>query len=194
MGARSTESWRTNNYNELNIIENGFLDEFKPRMPTCRPNNAAGARAPARSPTSGRARRRSAAADHPRLLQRRESQRRRAMRAATPRPTSAVRRTSITLARFNPHPYSFVDAASDGRCDGAQSRALAAGLPSQLHQWRTRTCWAARTSSRTEGRTICNSLALESQAPATAWRSQSSYVLGHAHASRSSCRCASTAR
>jgi hypothetical protein len=28
VGARSADTWRTNNYNELNIKENGFLDEF----------------------------------------------------------------------------------------------------------------------------------------------------------------------
>ena len=47
-------NWRTNNYNELNIIENGFLDEF--RLAHGQPageQRRRAARAPARSPTSG---------------------------------------------------------------------------------------------------------------------------------------------
>ena len=36
------DNWRTNNYNELNIIENGFLDEFKLAMANLQANNAAG--------------------------------------------------------------------------------------------------------------------------------------------------------
>jgi hypothetical protein len=42
VGARSKDSWRTNNYNEINIIENGFLDEFKLAMANLQANNAAG--------------------------------------------------------------------------------------------------------------------------------------------------------
>ena len=36
------DNWRTNNYNEINIIENGFLDEFKLAMANLQANNAAG--------------------------------------------------------------------------------------------------------------------------------------------------------
>ena len=42
VGARSKDNWRTNNYNEINIIENGFLDEFKLAMANLQANNAAG--------------------------------------------------------------------------------------------------------------------------------------------------------
>ena len=42
LGARSADNWRTNNYNELNINENGFLDEFKLAVGNLRANNAAG--------------------------------------------------------------------------------------------------------------------------------------------------------
>ena len=42
LGARSRDSWRTNDYNELNINENGFLDEFKLAMTNLQANNAAG--------------------------------------------------------------------------------------------------------------------------------------------------------
>src|SRR5262249_51542302 len=42
LGARSADNWRTNDYNEVNIIENGFLDEFKLAMANLQANNAAG--------------------------------------------------------------------------------------------------------------------------------------------------------
>ena len=42
VGARTKDNWRTNNYNEINIIENGFLDEFKLAMANLQANNAAG--------------------------------------------------------------------------------------------------------------------------------------------------------
>src|SRR5262249_60889258 len=42
LGARSMDNWRTNDYNELNIIENGFLDEFKLAMANLQANHAAG--------------------------------------------------------------------------------------------------------------------------------------------------------
>ena len=42
LGARTKDNWRTNNYNEINIIENGFLDEFKLAMANLQANNAAG--------------------------------------------------------------------------------------------------------------------------------------------------------
>jgi hypothetical protein len=42
VGARTSDNWRTNNYNEINIIENGFLDEFKLAMANLQANNAAG--------------------------------------------------------------------------------------------------------------------------------------------------------
>ena len=69
--ARSPRTWRsrsatsaraasisgpTLNYNERNVIENGFLDEFKLAMANLQANNVAGGAAPDRSRTSGRAR------------------------------------------------------------------------------------------------------------------------------------------
>src|SRR5262245_28304885 len=42
LGARSHGNWRTNDYNERNIAENGFLDEFKLAMANLQANNAAG--------------------------------------------------------------------------------------------------------------------------------------------------------
>jgi hypothetical protein len=42
LGTRSANNWRTNDYNELNIMENGFLDEFKLAQANLQANNAAG--------------------------------------------------------------------------------------------------------------------------------------------------------
>jgi hypothetical protein len=42
LGTRGVNQWSTLNYNERNVIENGFLDEFKLAMNNLRANNAAG--------------------------------------------------------------------------------------------------------------------------------------------------------
>jgi hypothetical protein len=42
VGTRGVNQWSTLNYNERNIVENGFLDEFKMAMANLRANNAAG--------------------------------------------------------------------------------------------------------------------------------------------------------
>ena len=42
LGTRGVNQWSTLNYNERNVIENGFLDEFKMAMNNLRANNAAG--------------------------------------------------------------------------------------------------------------------------------------------------------
>ncbi|MBI4476230.1 MAG: TonB-dependent receptor, partial [Acidobacteria bacterium] len=42
VGTRGVDQWSTLNYNELNIIENGFFDEFKLAMANLQANNLAG--------------------------------------------------------------------------------------------------------------------------------------------------------
>ncbi|MGQ0734633.1 MAG: TonB-dependent receptor domain-containing protein [Acidobacteriota bacterium] len=42
VGTRGVNQWSTLNYNERNIIENGFIDEFRLAMANLRANNAAG--------------------------------------------------------------------------------------------------------------------------------------------------------
>jgi hypothetical protein len=42
VGTRSLQSWQTYNYNEINIVENGFLDEFRLAQENLRANIAAG--------------------------------------------------------------------------------------------------------------------------------------------------------
>ena len=43
LGTRGMNQWSTLNYNERNVIENGFLDEFKRAMANLRANNSSGA-------------------------------------------------------------------------------------------------------------------------------------------------------
>jgi hypothetical protein len=42
VGTRSLQSWQTYNYNEVNIVENGFLDEFRQAQANLQANIAAG--------------------------------------------------------------------------------------------------------------------------------------------------------
>ena len=42
VGTRSLQSWQTYNYNEVNIVENGFLDEFRQAQQNLQANIAAG--------------------------------------------------------------------------------------------------------------------------------------------------------
>ena len=102
LGTRSGDNWRTNNYNELNIIENGFLDEFKLAMANLQANNAAGGTRAGSFAYFGDGTGHRAAADHARVFQRRESQRRRQSRGSTRPRTSAAATYVDPLARFNP--------------------------------------------------------------------------------------------
>jgi hypothetical protein len=43
VGSRSLQSWQTYDYNEVNIVENGFLDEFRQAQANLQANRAAGA-------------------------------------------------------------------------------------------------------------------------------------------------------
>ena len=42
VGTRSLQSWQTYNYNEINIVENGFLNEFRLAQANLQANIAAG--------------------------------------------------------------------------------------------------------------------------------------------------------
>ena len=112
LGARSSGNWRTNNYNELNIVENGFLDEFKLGMANLLANNAAGGTRAGSFAYFGPGTGTAPLPIFLGLLQRRD----RAIAgdpAPTPRQTSAARPTSTPLARFNPNPYASVDALNN---------------------------------------------------------------------------------
>ncbi len=127
-GSRSQGGWRTNNYNELNIIENGFLDEFKLAMTNLQANVAAG-----RGGTFAYAGPGTGTAPLPIFLAYFNGvSRDRAADASLY--TSANFRSStflIPLARRNPNPYVAVDALD---ADAASiNRAVAGRVAPELH-------------------------------------------------------------
>jgi hypothetical protein len=181
LGARSTGNWRTNDYNELNIVENGFLDEFKLAMANLQANNAAGgARAGSFAyfgPGSGTAPLPTYLAYFSGLS------RDRAADAAAYTSANFSSNTYVTpLARFNPHPYAVVTALNG---DAAlRGRALAAGLPSNFLLANPDLLGGAKIVEN-DGRTIYNSMALEfKRRSVTGLGFSGSYILGHADTSR----------
>ena len=120
VGTRHLQAWANYNYNETNIIENGFLDEFR------------GAGEPAgehrgRPRQHVRLHRRRpgtvAAADLPRLLQRARRRRRRATRRTTPA-DAAGPNTNFTnpLACYNPSPFTPAGTNANTGLDGDPAR------------------------------------------------------------------------
>ena len=184
LGARSSDGWRTgnnntNNYNELNIIENGFLDEFKLAMANLQANVAAGrggtfayfGPGTGTSPLpiflayfNGVAR---ARAGDPALY------------------TSPNFRTSNflnPLARFNPNPYAAVDALDADAV--SRARAIAAGLPPNFIVTNPDLLGGAFIVEN-DVRTMYHSMALELRRRGSSGLNfASSYVLGHATNSR----------
>jgi TonB dependent receptor-like, beta-barrel len=177
LGARSQGNWRTNDYNELNILENGFLDEFKLAMANLQANNAAGGTRAGSFAYFGPG---SGTVPLPIILAYFNGVNRSG--AVDPNAyTSASFRSSTyvnTLARLNPHPYSFASILlNDGP---ARGRALGAGLPSNFLVVNPDLIGGANILEN-EGRTLYNSLALEFRRRAGNGLSfLSSYVLGHA--------------
>ncbi len=179
LGARSADNWRTNNYNELNIIENGFLDEFKLAMANLQANNAAGGTRAGSFAYFGPG---SGTAPLPiflALLQRGESRE----RAATqPLYTSAnFRSTTYLNAAGAVQPASVRRRdALDGDATGAQPRARPQGCR-RTSSSSTPICSAAPTSSRTKGARCTTRWRSSSGAARRMGLSfQSSYVFGHA--------------
>ncbi len=179
LGARSDGNWRTNDYNELNIIENGFLDEFKLAMANLQANVAAGRGSTFAyfGPSTG-------TSPLPIFL---------AYFSGVPRDragdpalyTSANFRTTTflnPLARLNPHPIAVADALN---ADAAsRGRALAAGLPANFLLVNPDLLGGANIVVN-EGRTMYHSLALEfKRRAANGLGFSGSYVLGQATESK----------
>ncbi|HEY7499985.1 MAG TPA: TonB-dependent receptor [Vicinamibacterales bacterium] len=138
VGTRSLDSWQTYNYNEVNIVENGFLDEFRAAQRNLEANRAAGngntfryTGAPGTSPLpiflahfQGLAR---SAADNPANYL-----------------ASNSNWTNATflgfLAKNNPDPYGFLPATGNNRDSRLlgnstfRNNMLAAGLPANFWQ------------------------------------------------------------
>ena len=130
VGARSNGNWRTSNYNELNIIENRFLDEFRLAQQNLQSHVAAGCGSAAtpcsfayRGPNTG-------TSPLPIFFGYFQGAGDNTNSAAY---TSANFRSNTfltPLARFNPNPYAAVDALDADA--NSRTRAIAAGLPSNL--------------------------------------------------------------
>jgi Carboxypeptidase regulatory-like domain len=187
MGSRSNGAWRTNNYNELNIIENGFLDEFKLAMNNLRANVAAGRGTtfaytgiPGTSPL-------------PIFLAYFNGISR--DRAGDPSLYTSSQFSSSTfttpLAFRNPNPYAAVDALD---ADAASiSRAIAAGLPRNfivanpdlLGPATVTTTSTVASIVENETRSRYHAMALEFKRRSVSGLAfQTSYVLGNAAISR----------
>ena len=179
VGARSNGNWRTNNYNELNIIENGFLGEFRLAQQNLQAHVAAGCGQtgnPAcsfayRGPGTG----------------------------TSPLPTffgyfqgagnanSAAAYTSANfrsntfltpLARFNPNPYAAIDALDADA--NSTARAIAAGLAPNLILANPDLLGGANIVEN-DTNTMFNSMVLELRRRVSSGLAfQTSYAFGHA--------------
>jgi hypothetical protein len=177
LGARSADSWRTDNYNEINIVENGFLDEFKLAMANLQANNAAGGTRAGSFAYFGDG---TGTVPLPIMLAYFSGVNRTGAGNAAAYSSTDFRSSTYvdTLARFNPHPYSFVQSLRDNAT--FRDRAIAAGLPRNFLLVNPDLLGGANIVEN-RGHTMYNSMALEFRRRATSGLSfQSSYVLGHA--------------
>jgi hypothetical protein len=123
VGSRSAGNWRRNNYNELNIVENGFLDEFRLAMTNLQANIASGRGANFRyfGPGTG-------TSPLPIFLAYFSGLTR--DRAGDPASYGSANFASPTyvntMARFNPHPFGAADAL-DGTA-AQRTNAIGGGL------------------------------------------------------------------
>lgn len=176
LGARSADSWRTDNYNEVNIIENGFLDEFKLAMANLQANNAAGGTRAGSFAYFGSG---TGTVPLPIMLAYFNGvSASGAGNAAAYTSTNFRSATYVdTLARFNPHPYSFAQSLRDN--ESLRTLAITAGLP-RNHLVANPDLLGGANIVENRGRTMYNSLALELKRRSNGLAFQSSYVLGHA--------------
>lgn len=177
LGARSDDSWRTNNYNELNIVENGFIDEFKLAMANLQANNAAGG---ARAGSFAYFGDGTGTAPLPVMLAFFNGVNRSGAGnpAAYASPNFRAGTYVDTLARLNPHPYSFVTSLRDDAA--ARDRSVAGGLPRNFLLANPDLLNGANIVEN-RGSTMYNSMVLELKRRAANGLSfSSSYVMGHA--------------
>lgn len=128
LGARSADNWRSNDYNELNILENGFLDEFKVAMANLQANNAAGGTRAGSFAYFGQG---SNTAPLPIFLGYFSGNRTNAGDAAAY--TSGNFRSTTylnNLARLNPHPYGVATSLNGDAT--LRANAVRSGLPSNF--------------------------------------------------------------
>ena len=189
VGSRSLQSWQTYNYNEINIVENGFLNEFRVAQENLRRQYRRRPRQHVR--LHGRAGH-LAAADLPRLLQRRRrvgAGNTGELHAARTGPT----RTFLGyLAKYNPTPYNFANTGTDRLIGNAtfRSNALTAGLPANFFQANPDLIGGANIVGN-GGATYYNSLQLELRKRlSNGLQFQTSYVYGQQDGTQRATRCA----
>jgi hypothetical protein len=180
VGSRSDGNWRdNNNYNELNIIENGFLDEFKLAQANLQANVAAG-----RGGTFAYMGPGTGTSPLPIFLAYFNGVGR--DRAGDAALYSSANFRSATflnpLARFNPNPFAAVDALD---ADAAsRTRALNAGLPPNFIVANPDLLGGANVVENTID-TRYNSVAFEfRRRSVSGLHFQTSYVLGNATQTR----------
>jgi hypothetical protein len=181
LGARSADNWRTNNYNELNINENRFLDEFKLAMANLRANNAAGGSRAGSFAYFGPG---TGTQPLPIILGYFSGVP--ASGAGDPAAYSSANFRSNTylqpLAFRNPHPYGFAGSLNGDAT--LRGRALSAGLSANFLLVNPDLLGGANIVENTEN-TFYNSLALELQRRSSSGLAFSgSYVFGHATESK----------
>lgn len=175
VGSRSDGNWRTNNYNELTIVENGFLDEFKLAQANLQANVAAG-----RGGTFAYMGPGTGTSPLP-IFQAYFAGVGRANAGDASLYTSANYRSSTflnPLARFNPNPYSAVDNLDADAA--ARARAIAAGLPANFIVTNPDLLGGASVVENTTD-TRYNSMVLEfKRRSVSGLHVQTSYALGRA--------------
>ena len=177
LGALSKDGWRTNNYNELNIVENGFIDEFKLAMANLQANNAAGGTRAGSFAYFGDG---TGTVPLPIMLAYFNGVNRAGAGNAAAYASANFRAATYVdpLARLNPHPYSFVTNLRDDA--GARDRAIAAGLPRNFLLANPDLTGGANIVENRE-RTMYNSMVLElKRRAASGLAFSTSYVMGHA--------------
>jgi len=179
VGSRSDGGWRTNNYNELNIIENGFLDEFRLAQQNLQANVAAG-----RGGTFAYMGPGTGTSPLPIFLAYFAGVGRDRAGDATLYTSTNFRNSTFVnpLARFNPNPYAAVNALDDEAA--ARARAIAAGLPANFILTNPDLLGGANIVENTVD-TRYNSLAFEfKRRSVSGLHLQTSYVLGRAMQTR----------
>ena len=177
--SRSDGNWRTNNYNELTIVENGFLDEFRRAQGNLQANVAAG-----RGGTFAYMGPGTGTSPLP-IYQAYFAGVGRDRAGDASLYTSANYRNSTflnPLARYNPNPYAAVNALDDDAA--ARTRAIAAGLPANFIVTNPDLLGGANVVENTTN-TRFNGMVLEFRRRAAAGlHVQTSYQLGRAMQTR----------
>ncbi len=158
VGSKSLQSWQTYNYNEINIVENGFLDEFRVAQANLTANQAAG-----RGNTFAYT---GVAGTSPLPIFLAHFNALPASAAGTTGSYTGNNWTNTTflgfLAKYNPAPYSFANTGNDRLIGNntLRNNAITAGLPVNFWQANPDLIGGANVVGN-GGATYYNSLQLE---------------------------------